>query len=62
MTPLVERLSDWLENEVSESYYLSHKENWTPRLKRVAREFYIVGIILGATFGCVLGWIIWGKP
>ena len=54
------RLADWFEAQANESEYLSHKENWTPRLTKVAREFLLVGALLGTGLGIYLGWLVWG--
>jgi len=51
----LERLESWFEQEAAESEYLSHRENWTPRLRRTARLFLIVGAALGLLLGIALG-------
>ena len=55
------RLADWFEAEANEREYLSHKENWTPRLTRVAREFLVIGYCLGGLLGLYIGWLVWGR-
>jgi hypothetical protein len=60
MTDKLTRLADWIEAEMKESEYLSHKENWTPRLTRVAREFLVVGWSLGGLLGLYIGGMAWG--
>lgn len=37
------------------SDYLSKKENWTPTMILIAREFLILGVILGLAEGIGIG-------
>jgi hypothetical protein len=46
---------NWLERRMAISDYLSKKENWTPTMIHIAREFLIIGVILGLTDGIGIG-------
>ncbi len=48
-------LMKWIEKQVEMSEYLSKKENWTPMLTMVARDFLLVGTVLGFLIGFVVG-------
>ena len=54
------RISEWAEERERMSNYLSKKENWTPMLKMVSRDFLLVGVFIGAALGCYVGYFIWG--
>ena len=48
----MDKFEKWIEKELRISEYLSRKENWTPIMKRIAKQFLVVGFVLGCLFGC----------
>lgn len=48
----------WVSEQKSMSEYLSERENWTPMLTMVARDFLLVGTALGFLFGCYTSWLM----
>ena len=51
------KINNWIDEQVEMSDYLSIKENWTPMLKMVSRDFLVTGFVLGCASGCWLMFI-----
>ena len=55
---IVESINKHLEAHVEYGDYLSEKENWTPMLKMIARDFLLAGFVLGCLLGAwVMFWL-----
>lgn len=48
----------WSDGEISISYHLEEKENWTPVYRYIARLFLLTGCAIGILMGCGWGYLL----